>query len=91
MHHPMRVITRTDGIATKIRVETFEMLKQKANSATKKITILSTEDGSHEREPSTTSEEARDDVRPHKQRPGKAENNSHPEDSMIFNRTLKEI
>jgi hypothetical protein len=44
MHHPMRVITRTDDIATKIRVEAFEMLKQKSDSATKNITILSKRD-----------------------------------------------
>jgi hypothetical protein len=39
MHQPMSVTTRTDMIATKIRVEMFEILKQKSNSAMKKITI----------------------------------------------------
>jgi hypothetical protein len=72
-HHTRRVTTRTDMIATKIRVEAFEILKQKSNSATKNITILSTE-GFQKREQSG---KARDDVRPHKQRPGKAENNGH--------------
>ena len=41
MHHPMRVAKMTDEIATKVRVEVFEILKQKSNSAMKKITILS--------------------------------------------------
>jgi hypothetical protein len=64
-------------IATNIRVGRFEILKHKSNSAMKKITILSTEEGFHKREPGATPWEARDDVRPHKQRPGKAENDSH--------------
>ena len=91
MHHPMRVITRTDEIATKIRVEKFEMLKQKTNNATKKITILYTEDRFQKRESRTTFEEATDDVRPHKQRPGKAENNNHPFKTEGSIRTLIEI
>jgi len=61
----MRVATRTDMNATKIRVEMFEILKHKSNSAMKKITILSMEEF-HKREPSATFGEARDDVRPHK-------------------------
>jgi hypothetical protein len=72
----MRVITRTDTIAMKIRDRIFEILKQKSNSAIKKITILSTEEF-HKREASTTFGKARNDVRPHKQRPRKAENNGH--------------
>ena len=75
MHHPMRVAKMTDEIATKVRVEVFEILKQKSNSAMKKITILSKRKGFHK--PSATPRKARDDVRPHKQRPGKAENNGH--------------
>jgi hypothetical protein len=47
MHHPMRVAKTTDEIATKIRVEAFEILKQKSNSAMKKITILSGRKGFH--------------------------------------------
>jgi hypothetical protein len=76
MHHPMRVATRTDMLATKIRVETFEIVKQKSNSAMENITILSMESG-FQSEPSATSGEARDDVRPHEQPQGKAEINSH--------------
>jgi hypothetical protein len=45
MHHPMRVAKMTDEIATKVRVEVFEILKQKSNSAMKKITILSKKRG----------------------------------------------
>jgi hypothetical protein len=37
----MRAATRIDMIETEIRVAGFEMLKQKSNSAMKKITILS--------------------------------------------------
>ena len=73
MQHPTRVVTRTDAIAAKIRVKAFEMVKQKCNSATKNITALFTEERFHRRESSITSGESRDDVRPHKQRPGKAE------------------
>jgi hypothetical protein len=47
MHHPMRVAKMTDEIATKVRVEVFEILKQKSNSAMKKITILSKRKGFH--------------------------------------------
>jgi hypothetical protein len=61
-------------IATKTRVEAFEIVKQKNNRAIENITILSTD---NEREPSVKSEEARDDARPHKQCPGKAEINGH--------------
>ena len=75
MHHPMRVAKMTDEIATKVRVEVFEILKQKSNSAMKKITILSSRKGFHK--PSPTPRKARDDVRPHKQSPRKAENNGH--------------
>ena len=62
--------------ATEIRVEGFEILKQKNNSAAKNITILFTEIF-HKRESSAEAGEARDHVRPHKQRPGKTENNNH--------------
>ena len=91
MHHPMRVAIRTDMIATKIRVGAFEILKQKSNSAMKKIPILSTKEEFHKREPSAISREARNDARPHKQPPRKAENNGHrfkTEDSV---KTMKEI
>jgi len=47
----MRAATRTDMIETEIRVAGFEILKQKSNSAMKKITILSTGERSYEREP----------------------------------------
>jgi hypothetical protein len=47
----MRAATRTDMIETQIRVAWFEMLKQKSNSAMKKIRILSTGERFHEREP----------------------------------------
>jgi hypothetical protein len=77
MHHPMRAPRRTDMIAMKIRVKGFEILKQKSNSATKNITILSTEEAFHKREPSITSGDTRDYVRPHKERPGKAEYDGH--------------
>jgi hypothetical protein len=39
MYHPMRVATRTDMIVTKVRVETFEILKQRSNRAMEKMTI----------------------------------------------------
>jgi len=42
MHHMMRSAVITDITVTKARVEVFEILKHKSNSATKKITILST-------------------------------------------------
>ena len=61
MHHPMRVTTMTDMVATEVRVEAFEILKQKNNSATKKITALSKE-GFQKREQSATSGKARDDA-----------------------------
>jgi hypothetical protein len=61
-------------IATKIRVEVFEILKQRSKSAMKNNTILSMEKGFHKCEPTA---KARDHVRPHKQRPGKAEINGH--------------
>jgi hypothetical protein len=68
----------TDMVATEVRVEAFEILKQKNNSATKNITALSTvTEGFQKRKQSATSGKARDDVRPHKQRPWKAENNGH--------------
>ena len=51
MHHPMRVAKMTDKVATKTRVETFEILKEKINSATKNMIILSTGEF-HKREPS---------------------------------------
>jgi hypothetical protein len=47
----MRAATRADMIETEIRVARFEILKQKSNSAMKKITTLSTEERLHEREP----------------------------------------
>jgi hypothetical protein len=62
----MRVTTRADMIATNIRVEKFEIVKQKSNSAMENITILSMKEGFHKHEPSATPVEARDDVRPHK-------------------------
>jgi hypothetical protein len=40
MHHIMRANTRVDIIATKMRVETVEIVKQKSNSAKENITIL---------------------------------------------------
>jgi hypothetical protein len=46
-----RAATRTDMIETEIRVARFEILKQNSNSAMKKMTILSTGERSHEREP----------------------------------------
>jgi hypothetical protein len=61
MYHPMRVATRTDMIVTKVRVETFEILKQRSNRAMEKMTILTTE-GFHKREPSVTFREAYDHI-----------------------------
>jgi hypothetical protein len=45
----MRAATRADAIETEIRVAGFEILKQKSNSAMKKITILSIGERLHER------------------------------------------
>ena len=64
-------------IATKIRVGAFEILKQKSNSAIKKIPILSTKEEFYKREPSAGSRGTRNDARPHKQPPRKAENNGN--------------
>jgi hypothetical protein len=47
----MRAATRDDMIETEIRVAGFEILKQKSNSAMKKITILSTGKRLHDCEP----------------------------------------
>ena len=58
-----RIDTITDAIVTEIRVAGFEILKQKINSPMKKVTILSTVERFHEREPRTKLEK---DVRPHK-------------------------
>jgi hypothetical protein len=43
MHHPIRVSTSADMIAVKIRVERFDLLKQRSKSAMKNNTILSME------------------------------------------------
>jgi hypothetical protein len=91
MLNPMRVAIKAEMIATKIRVEAFEILKQKSNSAMKKVTILSAEEAFHKCEPSTTSGEAKDDVRPHEQRPGKAENNGQRFKTEYSVRILIEI
>ena len=77
MHHPMIATKRTDMIAMKIRVKAFEILKQKINSATKNVTILSTEEAFHKHEPSITFWDTRVYLRPHEERPGKAEYDGH--------------
>jgi hypothetical protein len=77
MHHPMRVATRTDMIATKMRVEMFDIVKQKSHTAMENITILFMKKGFHKHKLSATSGEEADDVRPHKQCQGKAKINSH--------------
>jgi hypothetical protein len=42
MHHMMRTTTRADMAETTVRVEVFEILKEKSNNATKNSIILST-------------------------------------------------
>ena len=55
---------------TTVRVEVFEILKQKSNNATKNIIILSTGEN-------FVNMSSLDNLRPHQQSPRKTENNSH--------------
>lgn len=45
IHHTTRLATKSDMSATEIRVEVFEMVKQKSNRAMKRSIILATEKG----------------------------------------------